>query len=496
MQEMITIGLEYILNFQSLSLIFVGVAWGIVGGIIPGINATVSMALILPFTWSMSPHAAIAMLLGVYVGAEYGGSIPAVLIGTPGTNAAACTAIDGYELTKQGYSKIALGTSLYASVIGGIIGVIILIILSKPLADLALAFGPAEYFALALMGLVMIFSLAGKHILKGFLAGLFGMLLSTVGNDPVSGTERFVFGIPNLIDGIALIPLMMGLFAISEIIKQSFSSSEELNLKKEMGAENKDHFPNFSDLKKIFPVAFFSGIIGTIIGVMPGVGASTGGFIGYNETKRWFKNTHTFGSGDIRGVAAPEAANNGVTGGAMVPLLSLGIPGGNSGVIMLSALMIHNVVPGPMIFFRHPEIPYGSFMALIFANIFLLLIGMVIIRVANTITMVPKPVLMVCIMTLVFIGTYSYERNIFHVYLALIFGIIGYLMKKNGLPPTAVVLGYVLGSIMEKNLRRALIISDGSMFSVVLNSPITILLISVAVISFFISLYQNIRLKE
>ena len=496
MGEMLSIGIEYIINFHTVILIFLGVCWGSVGGMIPGINATVAMALVLPFTWGLLPHEAIALFLGVYAGAEYGGSIPAVLIGTPGTNAAACTAIDGYELTKKGKSKMALGISLYASVIGGIIGTILLMMLAQPLASVALAFGPAEYFALAAMGLVMIFSLAGKHVLKGLLAGLFGMFLSTVGPDPVTGMSRFTFGIRSLSEGFALIPLMMGLFAVSEVIRQSLMPVKELNLKITDKDSSDNRFPGLKDIKKIFPVTLFSGIIGTFIGVMPGVGASTGGFIGYSETKRWFKNTGSFGTGDIRGVAAPESANNAVTGGALVPLLSLGIPGSNSTVIMLSALMIHNILPGPMIFERNPEIPYGAFIALWVAYIFLILVGSVLIRVANTITRIPRPVLLGVIMVLVFTGSYSYSGEIVHVYMALAFGIIGFFFKKKGLPPTAVVLGYVLGSIMESNLRRALIITDGDFFKVMMNSPITIILLIIAFISFVTSLIQNMRIKE
>jgi putative tricarboxylic transport membrane protein len=493
MFENLAIGFTYTFQWLSILLIFLGVIWGIIGGMIPGINATVAMALILPFTWKLPSHVAIMLLLGVYVGAEYGGSIPAVLIGTPGTNAAACTAIDGYEMTKKGKSGLALGTSLYSSVIGGFIGASLLIVLAIPLASVALAIGPAEYFALAVMGLTIICSLAGKYVLKGILAGIFGIFLSTVGRDFVSGIPRFTFGLTALNEGFALIPVMMGLFAISEVIRQSIEPEKEVTSSIVKNQDPNNKFPTLKDIKGFLPVSIFAGLVGTFVGVLPGIGAATGGFMGYSETKRWFKNTDTFGQGDIRGVAAPEAANNAVTGGAMVPLLALGIPGSNSTVIMLGALMIHNVVPGPLIFERTPEIPYGSFIALFVANIFLLIIGSAVIRIANKITLISRPILLAAIMALVFTGSYSYASEISHVVMALIFGVIGYGMKKFGLPPTATVLGFVLGSIMESNLRRALIIADGSFLGVVINSPITITLLIIAVISVIYTLIRSTK---
>lgn len=492
MLEHLALGINFAFDWHAIMMIFFGVMWGIVGGFIPGINATVAMSLILPFTWGMQPHVAIMMLLGIYAGAEYAGSIPACLIGTPGTNAAACTVLDGYELTKKGRPGLALGTSLYASVMGGLIGNAALIMLAIPLASVALSFGPSEYCALAIMGLTMICSLGGKNVFKGVLAGVFGIFLSTVGLDPITSVPRFSFGILELNQGFNLIPVMMGLFAVTEVLKQA---KECLGGEKFIVASGNisKKLPGWQDFKKILPVSFFSGIIGTFIGVMPGAGASTSSFLAYNEAKRWLKNTHTFGQGDIRGIAAPEAANNAVTGGALVPLLSLGIPGSNSTAIMLGALMIHNVVPGPMIFDKNPEIAYGAFVALFIANIFLLLQGFVLIRVAYKITSISKPLLLAAIITLVFTGAYAVNGQISDIILTVGFGIIGYGMKKFGLPPTATVLGFVLGSIMEHNLRRALIISEGSYWGGIFNSPLSSILIIISILSLVITVYRNWR---
>ncbi|ATW28664.1 hypothetical protein DCMF_16285 [Candidatus Formimonas warabiya] len=471
-------------------MIFLGVLWGIIGGVIPGINATVAMSLILPFTWGMPPHIAIMLLLGVYAGAEYGGSVPACLIGTPGTNAAACTVIDGYEMTKKGRPGLALGTSLYSGVIGGMVGNIALIILAIPLASVALAFGPAEYCAMAIMGLTMICTLGGKNVFKGILAGLFGIFLATVGMD-ISGVTRFTFGIRSLNEGFDLIPVMMGLFAVTEVLKQTRECFGGETFIGKYEAKGKK-LPNWQEIKRMTPVSLFAGVIGTIIGVMPGAGASTSSFIAYNEAKRWFKNTDTFGQGeDIRAIAAPESANNAVTGGAMVPLLSLGIPGSNSTAIMLGALMLHNVVPGPTIFERNPEIAYGAFIALFIANIFMLVQGLVFIKVAYRITTLSRPALLASIIALVFTGAYAVNCQISDIFLTLAFGLVGYGMKKIGLPPTATVLGFVLGPIMENNLRRALIISDGSYWNVFFGSPLSSVLIIISLVSLGLTIYRG-----
>ncbi|MEL7565306.1 MAG: tripartite tricarboxylate transporter permease [Dehalobacterium sp.] len=490
MLEHLALGIDFAFEWHAVLMIFLGVLWGIIGGVIPGINATVAMSLILPFTWGMPPHIAIMLLLGVYAGAEYGGSVPACLIGTPGTNAAACTVIDGYEMTKKGRPGLALGTSLYSGVIGGMIGNAALIMLAIPLATVALAFGPAEYCALAIMGLTMICALGGKNVFKGILAGVFGMFLATVGID-MSGVTRFTFGIRSLNEGFNLIPVMMGLFAVTEVLKQARECfGGEAFITKYTGSGKK--LPSWQEIKEMTPVSLFAGVIGTIVGVMPGVGASTSSFIAYNETKRWFKNTESFGQGeDVRAIAAPESANNAVTGSAMVPLLSLGIPGSNSTAIMLGALMLHNVVPGPMIFERNPEIAYGAFVALFIANIFMLFQGLFFIKIAYRITTLSKPVLLASIIALVFTGAYAVNGQVFDIFLTLAFGLIGYGMKKIGLPPTATVLGFVLGPIMENNLRRALIITDGSYFNVFFGSTLSTILIVISLLSLGVTIHRG-----
>ncbi|MDF2891459.1 MAG: conserved rane protein of unknown function [Clostridia bacterium] len=490
MLDSLITGLSTVLQWESLLAIIFGVAWGTLGGMIPGINATIAMALLLPFTWSMDPVIAIMMLGGVYCGGEYGGSIPAVLIGTPGTNAAACTVYDGYELHKQGKTGLGLYTSLNSSVIGGIFSAICLILVAVPLAGVALAFGPAEYFALAFLGLSMICSLGEKNVFKGILAGFFGILLATVGFDPIAGVPRFTFGFMSMTEGFNMVPLMMGLYAISEMFKQAqeVMAGETFNLK----VKTDTTFPKWSEIKRLFPFNIFGSIIGVIVGVMPGAGATVASFLGYSWAKRLSKNPDSFGKGNPAGVAVPESANNGATGGAMVPLLALGIPGSNSTAIMLSALMIHNVTPGPMLFTKSPEIPYSLFVSMLFANIFMFFVGYLFIKFAIKVTSISKQALVAVIIALVFTGVYAYSLEIFSVAVALAFGLIGMILRRFEIPHTASVLGFVLGFIMEANLRRALIVSEGSMGGAFFNSTLSSILLIAAFASIALSIARGV----
>lgn len=488
MYENLMLGLDTVFQFESIVAIGIGVLWGTVGGMIPGINATIAMALLLPFTWGLEPAVAVMMLSGVYCGGEYGGSIPAVLIGTPGTNAAAATVFDGYELHRQGKTGMGLYASLLASVFGGMFGAVVLVFTAIPLASVALAFGPAEYFVLALVGLTLICSLGEGNVFKGIWAGLLGILLSTIGLDPFSGTPRLTLGMLSLTDGLEMIPLMMGLFAISEVFREAIEITGEKE--KVINVKLDTSFPDWKTIRGWIPCGIFGSTVGVIIGAMPGAGATVAAFLAYTGIKKWSKNPESFGKGNPLGVVAPESANNAVTGGAMVPLLALGIPGSNSTAIMLGALMIHNITPGPMLFINNPEIPYGIFSALFIANIFMLFIGLICIRFAVKVANLSKPVLMSVIIALVFTGSYAYSGEVFDIGVALLCGLIGLAMRKGKLPHTATVLGFVLGFIMEANLRRALIISKGSYLGVVFNSNISTVLFSIALISVLWALFK------
>lgn len=487
----IMMGLQQVFHLQSLAVILFGVAWGTIGGMIPGINATIAMALLLPFTYTMDHTVALMMLAGVYCGGEYGGSIPAILIGTPGTNAAACTVIDGYALNKKGRPGLGLYSSLMASCFGGLFGAVFLLFLAVPLSRVALAFGPAEYFALAFLGLSMVCSLGEKNVFKGILAGMIGILLSTIGFDSFTGVKRYTMGLLNLSNGISMVALMMGLYAVTEMFEQAqiYRSGQDLVLKDEKPDLS---FPKWKEIKPLFPWMLFSSVLGVVVGVMPGAGATAASFLAYNEVKQLSK-TDGFGEGNPLGVVAPESANNAVTGGAMVPLLALGIPGSNSTAIMLAAFAIHNVNCGPTLFTTNPEVPYGIFISLFVANFLMFFVGYVCIKCAIRITTLSKPILIAMVITLVFTGTYAYSGEVFSMYVALACGLLGVVMRKFKVPSAAIVLGFVLGEIMEANLRRGLIISLGSYLHCFGNSMLSSALMLFSLFSIGFSLWSNAR---
>ncbi len=491
--ENFMIGLQALASIDAFIAILIGVIWGTVGGMIPGINGTIAMALLLPFSYGMEPSVACMMLVAVYCGAEYGGSIPAILIGTPGTNAAAATVFDGYEMRKQGKTGLALYLSLYSSVFGGVFGTVCLILVAIPLASVALAFGPAEYFLLAMTGLTLICSLGEDNIFKGIWAGLLGILLSFVGLDPFAGAPRLTFGVLNLSDGLEMIPLMMGMFAISEVLRQS--QTYDPNEGPIIRENNDTKMPPLRELASYWRTHVVSSIIGVIVGVMPGAGATVASFLSYSWFKKTSRNSDSFGKGNPIGVAAPESANNAVTGGAMVPLLALGIPGSNSTAIMLGALIVHNVTPGPTLFVNRPEIPYGIFSSMFVANVIMFFVGVVCIKAAIRVTSISKPALFAGIIALVFTGSYAFNGEVFDILVAFLCGILGLAMRKFGLPHAATVLGFVLGYIMESNLRRALILTKGSYLGVFGNSTITVVLTVIAIVSLALPLMGPMKRK-
>lgn len=444
----------------STPLIFVavaGVAWGILGGALPGISPSIAMALLLPLTYGMDPGLAIVLLAATYVGAEYGGSIPAILINTPGTNAAAATVLDGYEMQRQGRGGEALGISLYSGVIGALFGVTMLILLTRPLAEVALAFTPMAYFSLGLLGLSVIVSLSGKSLLKGLAAAIIGLMVATVGSDPISGVSRFTFGRPELLDGIAPILVMVGLFAVSELFRQASAPLWE----KPKGEAMSLKLPNRQTRRRLVKPQFIGSIIGTIEGVMPGAGGTIASFMSYNEARRWSSHKSEFGNGSPEGIAAPETANNTVASTALVPVLSFGIPGSNSAAILLGGLLVHGLLPGPRLFEENGDVVVGLYAGLFVAAIFLLLIGMMILPICLWLVNRPKAFLMAFIYALIFSGIYSIDNSLFDIGLVLVAGAIGFLMRFMGFPFLPTVLGVVLGYLVESNYRRSLVLSGG-----------------------------------
>ena len=454
---------------------FAGVLWGILGGALPGISPSIAMALLLPFTVGMAPATAIVLLASVYVGAEYGGSIPAILIRTPGTNSASATVLDGYEMARQGKAGEALGISLISGLYGGLFGLAVLVLATESLARIALAFTPAAYFSLGILGLSVIAGLSGGSMLRGVIAACIGLMLAFVGSDPVSGVPRFTFESADLLGGVKPILIMVGLFAVTEMLVQigepawvkAFKSEARLKL------------PNWAMSKRLAKPQAIGAVIGTIEGVTPGAGGTIAAFMAYSEAKRWSKHPEEFGKGSPEGVAAPEAANNVVTATALVPLLSLGIPGSNSAAILLGGFLIHGLQPGPMLFQKAPEIVWSLYGGLFFANIAMLLIGLVILAPCIWLVNRPKPYLMAFILALVMTGVYAMHQSIFEIGLVLAIGVMGYGMRLLKIPVLPLVLGLVLGSLVESNYRRSLLISSGE-HSIFVTDPISLVLLLLA----------------
>jgi putative tricarboxylic transport membrane protein len=436
---------------------FAGVAWGILGGALPGISPSITMALLLPFTYGMDPTVAIVLLASTYVGAEYGGSIPAILIRTPGTNAAAATVIDGYAMKEQGRAGEALGISLYSGFVGGLFGLVVLVLLTEPLSSLALAFTPTSYFALGVLGLSVIASVSGDSLVKGLMAGLLGLMISSIGTDPVTGVNRFTFGSPELLSGIPPILVMVGLFAIGELLTQSGAPGWE----KATTEAARIRFPGPAMWRRIARPQAIGSLMGTFEGIMPGGGGTISAFLAYNEARRWSSKPEEFGHGSPEGVAAPEAANNTVACTALVPMLSLGIPSSNSSAILLGGFLVHGLIPGPMLFVKNPEVITGLYAGLFTANIAMVILGYLIMTPCLWLVNRPKPYLMAFIYAFVVSGVYAIEQSLFHVGVALGFGLTGYVMRYVGVPFLPMVLGVVLGFMVESNYRRALVLSNG-----------------------------------
>ena len=467
---------------------FGGVIWGIIGGALPGISPSIAMALLLPFTYGMDPPTAIILLASVYVGAEYGGSIPAILIRTPGTNAAAATVIDGFEMNRQGRGGEALGISLVSGLIGGLFGLAVLVFATGPLARFALSFTPPAYFALGVLGLSVIAGLSGRSLLKGFFAGIVGFMIATIGTDPVSGVPRFTFESPDLLSGIRPIIVMVGLFAVTELMAQVIEPAWA----KAEGAAARLKLPDWKLSKRLVKPQAIGAVVGTFEGITPGAGGTVAAFISYNEAKRWSKHPEEFGHGSVEGVAAPECANNVVTGTALVPLLGLGIPGSNSAAILLGGLLLHGLTPGPMLFEKNPDVVYGLYAGLLVANIAMLILGLIILTPCLWLVNRPKAYLMAFVFALVVSGIYAMEQSFFDVGLVLAFGALGYLMRWLGIPQLPLVLGVVLGFMVESNFRRALVISGGDMRIFVQdNISLTLLVLSALIVVF--SLRRELR---
>lgn len=481
------------LALQPVALLWTlfGVVWGIVAGALPGVTGSIGMALLLPLTFGMDATIALMMLAGVYIGSMYGGSISAILLKAPGTPGAAVTTIDGYALHRQGHSGMALGTSLISSTVGGLMGVLILVGMAVPLSRFALAFGPPEYFALGVFGMALISSFAGKDLLKGAVSGILGLIMATVGTDPFSGTPRFTLGSTNLLTGIGMIPAMIGLLAVSEILDQVVTSHGWEQIKGRFSTD----LPRLVQIWKLRAAMALGTVVGAFEGMLPGAGGAIAAFISYNEAKRWSKTPEMFGKGSLEGIAAPECANNVVTGTAMVPLLTFGIPGSNASAIMLAAMMLHGIQPGPEVFEGQPQIVYGLFTGMFVANVMMFGVGYLALRPAIAIVNVNRAFLFSGILGLIVVGAYSINNQMFEVWIVLGTGVLGFFMHRYGFNVLAMVLGLVLGFMIEANLRRSLLVSLGDPW-IFVKRPISASLLFVALVTLVVPIVRQLREKR
>ena len=468
---------------QPMYLLYIaaGTLFGIFVGVMPGLSSVMGLSIMLPFTLTLKGSGGILMMLGLFCGAIYGGSITAILINTPGTANSAATCLDGNPMAiKKGQPGRALGLSTMASTFGGLFSAVMLLWTAPLLSKFAMKFTPPEYFAMAVFGLSIVTSVSNKNLLKGLLSAVIGLLLATIGIDSIAGTTRFTFGTIYLTGGISFIPVLIGLFAFS----QGLITTEENfgKMMKKVTPKIKRTIPTMEDVKRVFPTMLRSSVIGTVIGAIPGTGGDIASWVSYNEAKRWSKHPEEFGNGAPEGIAAPEAANNAISGGALIPLLTIGIPGDSGTAVMLGALMMQGIIPGPLLFTEQTDKVYLIIVGLFLANIFMGLLGFAGIRLFSKIVAIPDVILTPMIFIFCFVGTFAMNHNISDIFLMIIAGILGYFMLKMDFCVPPLILGLILGRTLESNRRRSLVLSDGSPI-IFLQRPIALVLLIAAFLS-------------
>ncbi len=447
-------------TLENILWINIGVFIGSVFAAIPGLSVILCVILFLPVTYSMTAIPGMMFLLGIYCAGGYGGSVSAILINTPGTPHAAATMLDGHPLSEKGRTKAALKIALYASTFGGIFSALMLLFLGPQVARVAAQLGTAEYFMVCVFGLTIIAGVSGKSMIKGLISACLGLLISCVGSDPMTSYDRFTFGVSRLYLGLDLAVCLIGLFALVEIMSKAEKRLDRLNL--DTAQIKDDGVITKSEYKRMVRPVLLSSIIGVMVGIIPGTGASEASWFSYNTAKNMSKHPEEFGHGSVEGIAAAESANNAVTGATLIPLLTLGIPGDGTVAIMLSALMINGLNPGLSLFTTQGDIMYAIMLGLILVNIFMLLQGKFLTSLFAKVVSIPQEILTPIIVIFCFAGAYSVNENYFDVGIALIFGILAWILRKLELPPVPILLGLVLGSMTETNFRRALLISNGN----------------------------------
>ncbi|WP_299407018.1 tripartite tricarboxylate transporter permease [uncultured Roseobacter sp.] len=478
--EPLIAGLVALMDPNLLVLLFAATLGGVIIGALPGLNATTGAALLLPFTITMDPIPAIAILTTIYCAATFAGAITAILINTPGTSASATTCLDGYPLAQRGEAGRALGMATISSTIGGIISVICLMLAAPLMARMAYNFAPPEYFALTVFGISMLATIGDGTPLKNIIAGAFGILLATVGKDLLTTVERFTFGFNELSEGIGFVPVMIGIFGISELLVQA----ERLSVERRQVFMKTIKLPSRADYARVWKTILRSSGIGTFIGILPAEGATVASMIGYNEARRWSKTPEEFGKGSVEGIAGSEAANNSATGGAMVPTLALGIPGSPTAAVILAGLMVHGLQPGPTMFTEQAEFAYAIFWSMLLVNVMFIFVGLFGAKIFARVTFVPVQILWPIVFTFSIVGAYALDQSMLDVYIAIGAGVIGYFMRRFGYSVVPLAIGLILGGMLEKRLGQSQIMLDDQWW-LMFTRPLTLLFFVLTILALF-----------
>lgn len=483
MLENILAGIASIFAPGPLLGIALGTTVGLLFGAIPGISGIMAIAILLPMTFYVSPLIGIPMLLGIYKASIYGGSISAILLNTPGAPPAVCTTMDGYPLAQSGRPRLALDISLKASVFGDIASALLLIFVAAPLSGITLHAGPAEQFSLIVLALTVVGTVSGPSLIKGILCCCAGIMLSTIGISETTGATRFVFGFDGLVSGISLIPMIIGLLCLPEIMHQvSICAGKQIREVFSFRSTGEDRSLSLREFVALLPVLLKSSAIGSFLGAMPGIGSSPAAFMAYSEAKRSSKSPEKFGTGVYEGIAAPECANNAVTGSAMIPMLTLGIPGDDVTAILMGAFMIQGIAPGPTIFHDHTMLIYGIYAGLIMCDVFLFFIAKGGFRFWIKLSQAPKHIIFSAVTVFCFVGAYTINQNMFDLATLIVFGIVGYYFRRFDFSPAAFIIGFILGPLWERTFDQVLVLFEGDI-SVIFTRPFSAGLLALALIT-------------
>ena len=480
MLQNIAAGFAALFTWENILFLILGTLVGLIIGALPGLTGNMAIALMVPITYTMSATTGLTFLTAIYCSSIFGGSISAILLGIPGTISSFATTLDGYPMAKQGKAGQALGIATISSVFGGLFSAIILMFLTTVLAEFALKFGPAEYFAVAILGLSCIASIGGKSITKGLLSGFIGLFFAIIGQDPQQGTKRFTFG------GITLVAALIGLFGVISVLKNAEKKSKETGPIPDVD----NVWIGWKMCKKLLPTWLRGSIIGTIVGIIPGAGTNVATFLAYDTENKINRTKPKFGEGNPKGIAAPESANNGVTGGSMVPLLALGVPGNATSALFLGALLLKGLTTGPVLFTDHANVAYSLFLAFFFANVVMAPLGLFLLRYMKKILSIPEALLGGIILAFCVTGVFSISSNPFDVLTCIFFGLLGYLFYKFDVPTAPLIVCLVLGSMAESNLRQALV-ANGNSYSFLYTHPIALVVLIISLVSFFVPIISK-----